>query len=195
MKMNLPNKLTLLRVCLVPVFMAVMFIPFNKTLQCLISAAIFGITALTDMLDGRIARKRNLITDFGKFLDPVADKIMVFGAFAGLIVMNLDDRVFVIVMSIASFIFFFRETAVTSMRMIVGTASGVVIAANILGKIKTVSQIVFVLVALLEPLLWQLAGLDLQIFTYLTLVFMTVMTVWSGISYFVAYFPYIDPQK
>ena len=194
--MNLPNTLSLIRVLLVPAFVATLiFMREIKWWGIIVPAIVYALTALTDMLDGRIARKRNLITDFGKFLDPVADKIMVFGAFAGLIVMNLDDRVFVIVMSIASFIFFFRETAVTSMRMIVGTASGVVIAANILGKIKTVSQIVFVLVALLEPLLWQLAGLDLQIFTYLTLVFMTVMTVWSGISYFVAYFPYIDPQK
>ncbi len=195
MKMNLPNKLTVLRVCLVPVFMAVMFIPFNKIAQSCIAAAIFGITALTDMFDGKIARKRNLITDFGKFLDPVADKIMIFGAFAGLIVMNLDDRIFVIVLSIASFIFFFRETAVTSMRMIVGTASGVVIAANILGKIKTVSQIVFVLCALLEPVLWGFFGLDLLILTYASLAFMTVMTVWSGIDYFKSYLPYIDPEK
>ena len=195
MKMNLPNKLTVLRVCLVPIFMAVMFIPFNKTAQCLIAAAIFGITALTDMLDGKIARKRNLITDFGKFLDPVADKIMIFGAFAGLTVMNIENHVFVIILSIASFIFFFRETAVTSMRMIVGTASGVVIAANILGKIKTVSQIVFVLCSLLEPVLWGFFDLDLLILTYTSLTFMTVMTIWSGINYFMSYLPYIDPEK
>lgn len=202
MKMNLPNKLTVLRVCLVPVFMAVMFIPFNKIAQCLIGAAIFGLTALTDMLDGKIARKRNLITDFGKFLDPVADKIMIFGAFAGLTVMNFDDKVFIVVLQIAAFVFFFRETAVTSMRMIVGTSSGVVIAANMLGKIKTVSQIIFVLCSLLEPVIWEIIGLEeligtgyIPVLSYVSLIFMTFMTIWSGISYFKSYIPYIDPEK
>ncbi|MBQ8005763.1 MAG: CDP-alcohol phosphatidyltransferase family protein, partial [Clostridia bacterium] len=75
--MNLPNKLTVLRLFLVPVIVAVMLIPMPTIASNLLAAAIFGATALTDMLDGKIARKYNLITDFGKFLDPLADKFMV----------------------------------------------------------------------------------------------------------------------
>lgn len=204
--MNLPNRLTVLRMCLIPVFLFFMlagFIP--ELLQRSIAAALFLGTAITDMLDGKIARKHNLITDFGKFLDPLADKLMVFGAFLGLIYMYRLETTFVLFMVIASFVVIFRELAVTSLRMVANNATGVVIAANWMGKVKTVSQIVFVMCALLEPVvIGKLFGLihpifgtiaDLQVITYAAMAFMTVMTVWSGVNYFKAYFPHIDPEK
>ena len=195
MKLNLPNKLTVARLLIVPFYMAVMFLPMDDLPKRLIAAALFLVTALTDFLDGHIARKRNLITDFGRFLDPVADKIMIFAAMCGLIVMNLDDKVFVISVCVAAFIFFLREISVTSLRMIASSSKGVVIAAGILGKVKTVSQIVFVMIALLEPLIMGALGSQLLIGTYFTMIFMSIMTVVSGIGYFKAYFPLINPDK
>ena len=195
MKMNLPNKLTVARLFIVPVYMAVMFLPINELPQRIIAASLFLITAITDFLDGHIARKRGLITDFGRFLDPVADKIMIFSAMCGLIVMNLEDSVFVISMCVSAFIFFFREIAVTSLRMIASSGKGVVISAGIWGKVKTVSQIVFVMMALLEPIIMNAFGLDLIIGTYVCLAFMTIMTIYSGIGYFKAYFPLINSNK
>ena len=195
MKMNLPNKLTVGRLFIVPLYTAVMFLPIDELPQRIIAAVLFLITAITDFLDGHIARKRGLITDFGRFLDPVADKIMIFSAMCGLIVMDIEDKTFVICICISAFIFFFREIAVTSLRMIASSGKGVVISAGIWGKVKTVSQIVFVMVALLEPLIMNAFGLDLIIGTYVTLAFMTVMTIYSGIGYFKAYFPLINSNK
>ena len=195
MKMNLPNTLTLARLFIVPIYMKVMFLPIPNTPQRIIAAAIFLVTALTDFLDGYIARKKGLITDFGRFLDPVADKVMIFAAMCGLIVMNLDDKVFVICISVGAFIFFLREIAVTSLRMIASSSRGVVISAGLSGKVKTVSQIVFVMVALIEPLIMEALGSQLIIGTYVTLAFMTIMTVVSGVGYFKAYFPLINSNK
>ena len=206
MKMNLPNKLTVLRMCLIPVFLVFMLIDFIPWIpQRIIVASLFLGTSITDMLDGRIARKHNLVTDFGKFLDPLADKLMIFGAFLGLIYMYRMDDTFSLFMVTASFIVIFRELAVTSLRMVANNASGIVIAANWMGKVKTVSQVVFVMCALLEPVvIGELFGLihpffqtvaDMQIITYTAMAFMTLMTVWSGINYFKAYFPHIDPRK
>ena len=92
MNLNLPNKLTVLRMCLIPVFLFFMLFEMIPWIaQRIIVATLFVGTAITDMLDGKIARKYNLITDFGKFLDPLADKLMVFGAFLGLIYMYRAD--------------------------------------------------------------------------------------------------------
>lgn len=204
--MNLPNKLTVLRMCLIPVFLTFMLADFLPWIpQRIIAAVLFLGTAITDMMDGRIARKHNLVTDFGKFLDPLADKLMVFGAFLGLIYMYRHDEAFCLLMVIASFVVIFRELAVTSLRMVANNASGIVIAANWMGKVKTVSQVVFVMCALLEPVvIGELFGMihpffvtvaDLQIITYTAMAFMTLMTVWSGLNYFIAYFPHIDPRK
>ena len=206
MNLNLPNKLTVLRMCLIPVFLFFMLFEMIPWIaQRIIVATLFVGTAITDMLDGKIARKYNLITDFGKFLDPLADKLMVFGAFLGLIYMYRADYTFCLLMVISAFVVIFRELAVTSLRMVANNATGVVIAANWMGKVKTVSQIVFVMCALLEPVvIGELFGLihpffqtfaDLQILTYASMVFMTLMTIWSGINYFKAYFPHIDPRK
>ena len=195
MKLNLPNKLTVARLFIVPIYMTVMFLPIDNLPKRIIAAVLFLITAITDFLDGHIARKHGLITDFGRFLDPVADKIMIFAAMCGLVVMNLQDEIFVISVCVAAFIFFLREISVTSLRMIASSAKGVVIAAGILGKVKTVSQIVFVMIALLEPIIMDAINCDLLIGTYFTMAFMTLMTIVSGIGYFKAYFPLINPDK
>ena len=209
MKMNLPNKLTVLRLCLVPVILIVGMLPDRIVpfyLSCVICAALFIGTAITDALDGKIARRDNLITDFGKFLDPIADKFMVIGAMF-VILYKFENLRLIMIFSLMVVVF--RELAVTSMRLVVSTGEGIVVAANALGKIKTVSQIVAVSTIFLEPpvqfaaklvceaitgkeLVWRTDVLPL---TWLTIIFSLVMTVWSGINYIAAYWKYLDPEK
>lgn len=190
--MNLPNKLSLLRVIMVPLFVLVMVIPTSVLPDAwarIIGAAIFILTALTDMFDGMIARRFNLITDFGKFIDPLADKFMVFGAMLAILYrFDYIRDVFVWV----ALIVIFRELAVTSMRMIVVNKSGIVVAAAWLGKVKTVTQIVCIVTILLEPVIFVSTT---PILSYITMALMTVMTIWSGINYFLAYSKHLDASK
>ena len=141
--MNLPNKLTLLRVILTPVFMVTLLweFPFHYA----VSLIIFIGASLTDMLDGNIARSRGLVTDFGKFLDPLADKMLTTAAFLGFIPQNIGFGVVWM-----AFIVLFREFAISSIRLIAVSSGGKVIAANIWGKLKTVSQMVAIIFALTE---------------------------------------------
>lgn len=132
--MNLPNKLTLFRIILVPVI--VFTILFDFPHHNLVAGLLFGLASITDMLDGQIARKRNLITDFGKFADPLADKILVISVLCCFVQTGLCDCVALIIV-------LFREFAVTSIRL-VAASKGNVVAANIWGKIKTVTQIIAV---------------------------------------------------
>ena len=206
MKMNLPNKLTVLRLCLVPVILIVGMIPMNIYLSCFICAVLFIITSITDMLDGKIARKYNLITDFGKFLDPIADKFMVIGALFVILYKFAHIRTLMIFVIL---VIVFRELAVTSMRLVVSTGQNIVIAANNLGKLKTVSQIVFICTVFLEPLLqlavkyianslganWIFVPGEIAPLTYITMLFTVVMTVWSGVNYILGYWKYLDPEK
>ena len=209
MKMNLPNKLTVLRLCLVPVILIIGILPetiIPYYISCVICATLFIGTAVTDMLDGKIARRDGLITDFGKFLDPVADKFMVIGT---LFVILYKFPHLKNLMIFTLIIIVFRELAVTSMRLVVSTGEGIVVAANILGKIKTVSQIVAISVVFLEPVLQLIikfvAGLilgetlvwrtDIIPLTYISIAFCLVMTVWSGINYIASYWKYLDPEK
>lgn len=135
--MNTPNKLTLLRIALVPFFVAFLLLPLVPH-HYLIAGLIFGIAALTDHFDGRLARKNGQITDFGKFADPLADKILVISAFVCFVELNLISAVAVIIV-------LFREFLVTSIRL-VASGNGKVIAANGWGKAKTISQIAAILV-------------------------------------------------
>lgn len=130
--MNLPNKLTVLRIILVPFMIAAFLIPFPH--HVLVAGLIFGAASVTDCLDGQIARKRNLITSFGKFADPLADKILVIAALICFVALKWCDPILPIVV-------LFREFAVTSVRL-VAASKGNVVAANFWGKLKTVSQIV-----------------------------------------------------
>ena len=196
-KMNLPNKLTVFRICLVPVILLFgMLTPQSDGslwfyISSGICAVIFVIAAITDMLDGKIARRDNHVTDFGKFLDPVADKFMVIGAMFVLLYKfpNLN-----LIMTITLIVVVFRELAVTAIRMVVA-GDNVVVAANMLGKIKTVSQIVMVMAALLEPVLAKISFLFFLGYYPITVIasaLTLVMTVWSGIVYVKTYWKYMD---
>lgn len=193
--MNLPNKLTLFRLCMVPVFLVFLCVPLpiGDTALRIITAAIFAIVSLTDMIDGKIARKYNLITDFGKFMDPLADKFLVIAAMLGILA-KYDDLRPVFVWAAAVVIF--RELAVTSIRLVAAQKSGLVVAASWLGKIKTVTQMTCILSILLEPVI-----LPFPLFTehhllsYITMAAMTIMTLWSGIDYLKTYWKFLDPQK
>ena len=155
------------------------------------------------MLDGKIARKRGLVTNFGKFLDPLADKFMVIAAIMGIIYRHVDDKLIFNVFMPILIITVFRELAVASIRLVASTSAGVVVAANMLGKIKTVSQIVCVMAVLLEPVLNALAVKLLPSFTLfsyfpvtlISAVITVVFTVWSGIVYIKSYWKYVDSKK
>lgn len=139
--MNLPNKLTVLRVILIPFFLVALMvdaIPYGKW----IAVGIFIIASLTDMLDGKIARKYNLITNFGKFMDPLADKLLVCSAMIALIEL---DRIpaWVVIIIIA------REFIISGFRL-VASDNGIVIAAGWWGKVKTVVQMVMIIVVMCD---------------------------------------------
>ena len=144
--MNLPNKLTLLRIIMIPVFTALFYlevIPFNFA----IAAAVFALAAFTDFLDGYIARKYNLVTDLGKFLDPIADKVLVSTA---LIIMLFPLKASILpwYAAIAVAIILARELIVSGFRMVAAN-KGMVVAADVSGKIKTFVQDIAIIVLLL----------------------------------------------
>jgi CDP-diacylglycerol--glycerol-3-phosphate 3-phosphatidyltransferase len=202
--MNLPNKLTVLRLILVPFILVVMLLPYTWY-NNLIAAFIFGAASFTDMLDGKIARKYGLVTDFGKFLDPLADKFMVIAAVFGIVCRyRVDNDMMFWVFMVMLMITIFRELAVASIRLITAKKSGVVVAADKLGKIKTVVQIACIELALLEPVVYDniLARIDptyffsgFYVLTLLTAALAILFTVWSGVNYIVTYWKYMDPEK
>ena len=208
MKMNLPNKLSVLRLIMVPIFMVVMLLPMfvsfdatTTTVLTLVGAFLFIAASFTDMLDGKIARKYNLVTDFGKFLDPLADKFMVIGAMLCILFTNAGNIAMFTLYFFALVVVVFRELAVTSIRLV--AASGkekVVIAANMLGKLKTVTQIVAICAAIIEPVIFSALSLDVNILgiapiTLVTTVLMIYLTIHSGINYIVGAWKYLDPEK
>lgn len=193
--MNLPNKLTVFRMFMVPVFLFLFCVPLplSDTALRIIIAAVFAIVSLTDMIDGKIARKYNMITDFGKFMDPLADKFLVISACLGIIVkFDYIRHVFVW----AAAIVIFREFAVTSLRMVAANKAGLVIAAAWLGKVKTTTQMICIICVLLEPVILPFKPFtEWHILSYVTTAVMVVMTLWSGIDYLIAYKPYIGETK
>ena len=198
--MNLPNKLSLMRLCLVPPIMLMLVLPESilpTFWSSIIGCAIFVIASVTDCLDGQIARRRNLITDFGKFIDPLADKFMVLGALLAIVYRSETLRPFLFW---AAVVVIFRELAVTSIRLLVSRKSTVDMAAHLSGKIKTVAQIVCIIAALIEPLFYEALCPDHWVMTYppVTLVMaavMTVTTIYSGVSYICFYGKHLDPEK
>lgn len=186
--MNLPNKLTILRIILVPFFVFFMLLsgdifPHHN----LVALAIFGIVSYTDHLDGKIARRDHLITNFGKLMDPLADKIMVMSALVCFVANGMTNTVFVLLIMV-------REFAVTSIRLI-AVEQGRVIPANNWGKAKTVSQIVAICIVLLTQYILDLGAYGIlalptetlsPIFTWVNFVVMaiaTLLAVVSGIIY------------
>ena len=176
--MNLPNKLTMLRLFMIPVFVAVFYltiIPYNY----LISAVIFVLAALTDFLDGHIARKYNLVTNLGKFLDPIADKVLVSTA---LIIMLLPFGNTVILpfyAGIAVAIIIARELIVSGFR-IIAASKGMVLAADKLGKIKTFIQDVSVVVLLVGASVMPNLYSIVNIVGLILLGIATILTIISG---------------
>ncbi|GHU81732.1 CDP-diacylglycerol--glycerol-3-phosphate 3-phosphatidyltransferase [Clostridia bacterium] len=150
--MNLPNKLTLLRILLVPFFVALLLLTAIPH-SFLLAGVVFAAASVTDYFDGHIARKHNLITDFGKFADPLADKILVISAFVCFVQLGIIGAVPVIIVLL-------REFAVTSVRLM-AASKGSVVAANMWGKAKTVSQIIAISAVLLFHYILQLVTMGL----------------------------------
>ena len=167
--MNLPNKLTIGRVVAVPFFIAAYMLEYY-----LVAFIIFIAASFTDMLDGKIARKYNLVTNFGKIMDPLADKVLVYSAFCLMIPQYVAAWMFIIILA--------REFTVAGMRT-VAASEGIVVAAGMSGKIKTVLQMIAVPLLLLVPALPDFAPLywAAQIFLWASL----VMTIYSGVEYVV----------
>ena len=167
--MNLPNKLTILRVILIPFFVVFMLFDITGAADKWIELVIFCVASLTDMLDGKIARKYNLVTNFGKFMDPLADKLLVCTALICLTSMNRLNVIVVLVI-IA------REFIISGFRL-VASDNGIVIAASYWGKFKTVSQMALIIVLIMDlGGVWNVAG---TVLTWVAL----LLTVVSLIDY------------
>lgn len=189
--MNLPNRITLSRIFLIPVFAAVFLIgaiPGNY----FIAAIIFIVAACTDFVDGHIARKRGLVTNLGKFLDPIADKVLVSTAFILLLVRSEALTVMwqgswvIVVAGICVAIILARELIVSGFRM-VAASTGLVLAADKVGKVKTTFQDIAIatLVAGADFFGILTASKVLNIIGLISLAIATILTVWSGIGYIV----------
>lgn len=177
-KMNLPNKLTLSRIILTPFYLAAMIIDFDY--HYLVAAAIFIIASFTDFLDGKIARRNNLITTFGKLCDPLADKMLTTAALLAFMQLGLCN-IWIIMIVLT------REFLVTSFRL-VASAQGVVIPAGIWGKLKTASQMVFSIFIMIAIYFVEHFELDFGIFALVSNILLgitAVLTVVSGIKYIV----------
>ena len=180
--MNLPNKLSLLRICMIPFFVVFALMP--PLWAQIVALLIFIIASLTDLLDGKIARKYNLVTNFGKFIDPIADKLLVMSA---LIVLVEQGRMpgWICILMMA------REFLISGFRL-VAADSGKVIAAGWLGKVKTVTQMISVITLFLltpasvgaEPFFGDIGVIIANVIMYAA----ALMTVWSGADYIVKNF-------
>lgn len=193
--MNTPNKLTIARIIATPLFMAALMIefPYHYT----VALALFIAASLTDMIDGKMARKYNLVTDFGKFLDPLADKMLTTAAFLGFIKMGIGWQITWI-----AFIVLFREFMVSSIRLVVVSSGGKVIAANIWGKCKTVSQMLGIIFALFSYALIADFGINNTVFVDICNIIISVLfwisavlCIISGAIYLIESKDYIDPTK
>jgi CDP-diacylglycerol--glycerol-3-phosphate 3-phosphatidyltransferase len=173
--MNLPTKLTLARVLAVPVIIVLLHYP-NKT-TCLIAAAFFIAASLTDLLDGLLARRGGQVTNFGKFLDPLADKILTGSVMIMLVELGWAPA-WVVIVIIA------RETTVTGLRAMAADV-GMVLAADRYGKIKTILQIAALIGLLIHYPLW---GLPMHLIGLALLYLALVMTVFSGVNYLYSFY-------
>ena len=193
--MNLPNKLTVVRIVMVPLFMVSLITAKHAqgtlcTLLLVLSAVLFGAAAITDFVDGKIARSRNLVTNFGKFMDPLADKFMVIGALIAAAYVYDNLR---LAMLITIAITVFRELAVSGIRLVAVNSDNVVIAAAMPGKIKTFSQCIFMELVIFEPMLLGRIEFFAKYtpLTYACMAVMVFFTIYSGAQYIKAYSKYI----
>ena len=192
--MNTPNKLTLIRIFMTPLFLAALLIT-RIPHHYLIALVLFIGASLTDLFDGRLARKNDQITDFGKFLDPLADKLLVLAALVGFVQLGITDSWIVLIVLA-------REFLVTSLRLVALNGNGSVIAANVWGKVKTVMQMVAIITTLVV-----LEGMELfafiphnadkymMLFCQILLWASAVMTFISGTVYLMENRKFIDYRK
>ncbi len=187
--MNLPNKLTVLRIILVPMFLVLLMWEFPH--HYLIANLVFVGASLTDLIDGKIARKHGLVTDLGKFLDPLADKMLTTAAFLGFMACSIGDRfggVMTDMLMWVNFIVLTREFLVTSVRLM-AAGGGKVVAANIYGKLKTVFQMVAIITTMAFEYIIGFGILpqfvcNILVVTYTVLIWVsTLMAVISGVVY------------
>ncbi len=191
--MNTPNKLTVLRIFMTPLFMAAMLINFPH--HYLVALVLFAAASITDLIDGKMARKYNLITDFGKFLDPLADKMLTTAAYLAFISLGIGKGITWI-----TFIVLIREFLITSLRLI-SSGKGVVIAANMWGKAKTVSQMSAIIYVLATQYFLSIISVPetvtiiVSIVTNVVLWISAVLTIISGAVYVNQNKNFIDPTK
>ena len=201
--MNLPNKLTILRIIITPLFMATMMINFPH--HYVVALVLFCVASFTDYLDGKIARARGIVTNFGKFLDPLADKMLTTSAFIAFLAKGIGWGIEWVL-----FIVLFREFMIASLRLVaVSSETKKVIPANIWGKIKTVSQMVAIILGIavmyfaesILPLIEKSVVVPDVVMTVIMLVFnivlwvSTLFAVISGAIYMKDSFEFIDPSK
>lgn len=190
--MNLPNKLTIGRMCAIPIVIVVSLISSLKNvfeeidLQLLILLIVFILASFTDFLDGKIARKYNLVTNFGKFMDPLADKLLVMSTLVAMLELGIF-KAFDVSFGFVIIIILARELAVTGLRTIAAD-NGLVIAAKGLGKFKTVTQMTMIIYVLAINMLKIEINTNVKdIITIILVSLATIMTIISGIDYFVSY--------
>ena len=196
--LNVPNTLSLIRCLLVPVFVAsLLFMRNIPVWGYVVPAIVYILTGLTDMLDGKIARKYNLVTDFGKFIDPLADKFMVISSMIAILVWMLlrGETTVALVFVWVVLVILLRELGVTSLRLVVAGKSGIVVAASVLGKVKTVSQMVGTVVLIVEPMFVLPIFTEHHVLSYAFMAIMAFTTIFSGLDYLKAYLPHIDSNK
>jgi CDP-diacylglycerol--glycerol-3-phosphate 3-phosphatidyltransferase len=168
--MNLPNKLTIARMAMVPLFMIALLM--NTPASRILATVIFALASLTDMLDGQIARKYNMVTNFGKLMDPLADKVLTAAAMICLVELG-DLAAWIAVVII------FREYLITGLRS-VAASENIVVAANIWGKVKTVCQMIALMRLMVKPQVVALCGIDLVLWIMYVAV---ALTIYSGLDY------------
>lgn len=187
--MNLPNKLTISRMCMIPVFIALFYIRFPY--HYFVALAVFAVACLTDLFDGKIARKYNLVTNLGKFLDPIADKVLVLSALVIVLTVPEFIRAFftdagLIAMGCGVAVILAREIIVSGFRM-VAASEGMVIAADVFGKYKTVFQDISVVLLLISAGVCELtdhiAGYIINYVGLACFAIAVILTVISGINY------------
>lgn len=191
--LNLPNKLTLARIIATPIFMLTLVWDFK--FHYAVALIIFCAASLTDLYDGKYARSHNMVTDFGKFLDPLADKMLTTSAFLGFLHANIGFGIVWIV-----FIVLFREFLMSSLRLVAVSSGGKVIAANVFGKFKTVSQMVAIIYTLFSLVLTDIFKSDIlaTVLSSLSDVLLwvsAILTIVSGVIYLKDNMKFIDPSK
>ncbi len=201
-KMNLPNKLTMLRIILVPIFVVFMCLPQDLKWPNYVAFGIFLLAAITDYIDGIISRKYNLVTEFGKIMDPLADKMLVASAF--IMLTSLD-----IIPVYLTVVIILRDFFANSIRMF-GANANETIAASLSGKIKTFTQMLALILALVNLAFFKYAsfGIFIQksilmseislfanIFMSVMVVVAVIATIWSLVDYIIKFKKYINVEK